>query len=440
MPSYKRLDENGASRFAEEIFAKVKDVVDAIPGGGGGGDASAVSLTMAQYQALSTAEKMNGTIYFVTDADGGGSSATLSSIAVTTLPTTQVYSQDDNFNSSGLIVTATYSDGAKANVTNQCTLSPDNGSRLSTVGVNQINVSYTEGGVTKTTSFNVLVNAAGYVNHIPSMSVTTPPTKTQYALGESLDLTGLVITATLVDGSGNSSAVDVTNQCTFTPAEGTSISYLGDITVNASYSYSEFNETRNLQFTVTGVDDSGVSLVRHDYIQFDGLANHFITTPYSVNADYEVTIVFDAISNRQNQAVIGITGGGYYNRLLQFANEWYGGTGGQQQGIFSKPLTGKHTYVTNRNGKCYFDDEEVLNFTPMSVDSVKMLIGYSYGGTVFDGKVYEYKIKRVSTGETVFHGFPFSIRVDGNAFTTILRDSERNISIKAPDLQAYDDA
>ena len=41
---------------------------------GGGGDANYEELTQAEYDALTPEEKMNGTIYFITDAQGGGGS------------------------------------------------------------------------------------------------------------------------------------------------------------------------------------------------------------------------------------------------------------------------------------------------------------------------------------------------------------------------------
>jgi len=191
---------------------------------------------------------------------------------------------------------------------------------------------------------------------------------------------------------------------------------------------------------VVNVSGGGCAdLVRHDYIQFDRRASHAITIPYEVDADYEITVVFDAISNRNNQAIIGVSSG-IYNRLLQFTGSWYGGTGeADQQGSFSKPLTGKHTYVVNRNGKCLFDDEEVLNFTPTSASSISMLIGYSGAAEAFDGKLYEYKIKRISTGETIIHLFPYSITFNGSVIMTMLYDSERNIRILTPELQVYDD-
>ena len=48
------------------------------------------------------------------------------------------------------------------------------------------------------------------------LSVTTPPTKTSYKAGESIDLTGMVVMATYSDGS----TADVTSECSFSPASG----------------------------------------------------------------------------------------------------------------------------------------------------------------------------------------------------------------------------
>lgn len=69
----------------------------------------------------------------------------LSSIAVTTQPTNKTYNVGASFNKAGMVVTATYSDGSTADVTNSCTISP------STMAANttSVTVSYTEDSVTK---------------------------------------------------------------------------------------------------------------------------------------------------------------------------------------------------------------------------------------------------------------------------------------------------
>ena len=64
------------------------------------------------------------------------------------------------------------------------------------------------------------------------IQVTTAPTTVEYTEGDSLDLTGLVVTATFNDGSTE----DVTSQCIMSPAAGTVLATT-DTSVNISYTY-----------------------------------------------------------------------------------------------------------------------------------------------------------------------------------------------------------
>lgn len=99
----------------------------------------------------------------VTYTDGNGVTVTatqpvtithkLVSIAVTSNPTKTTYEYGDTLATAGLVVTATYTDSTTATVTGSC--SP---TVLNTVGSQAITVTYSENGVTKTTSFSVTVN------------------------------------------------------------------------------------------------------------------------------------------------------------------------------------------------------------------------------------------------------------------------------------------
>jgi hypothetical protein len=84
---------------------------------------------------------------------------TLVSIGVITMPTKTTYTAGEALDLSGMVVRATYSDGSMATVTGW-TSTPANGAVLSTTGPNLVTISYTEGSVTKTTTFNVTVNPA----------------------------------------------------------------------------------------------------------------------------------------------------------------------------------------------------------------------------------------------------------------------------------------
>lgn len=91
---------------------------------------------------------------------GGGGGIKLDSIAVTTPPTKTSYLSGENFDPAGMVVEATYTNGATANVTGY-TCSP---TALNTVGTQAITVSYTERGVTKTVTLTVTVESLPSLN------------------------------------------------------------------------------------------------------------------------------------------------------------------------------------------------------------------------------------------------------------------------------------
>lgn len=64
-----------------------------------------------------------------------------------------------------------------------------------------------------------------------ALAVTTAPTTTQYIVGDTLNLSGIVVTATRRNGN----AVDVTSQCTFSPANGSALSSSGTKTITITY-------------------------------------------------------------------------------------------------------------------------------------------------------------------------------------------------------------
>lgn len=108
---------------------------------------------------------MNGLVFNMVGGGGGG--VKLVSIAITTPPAKTTYVSGETFSPAGMIVTATYSNGATANVTGY-SCSP---TLLSTVGTQTITVSYTENGVTKTATTSVTVNRKT-ISAVPSQSGT----------------------------------------------------------------------------------------------------------------------------------------------------------------------------------------------------------------------------------------------------------------------------
>lgn len=113
--------------------------------------------------------RRNGNYGFATYASGTGSAPVLykldtrelESIAITTPATKTTFNTGDTFSSDGLVVTAKFSD-ASSSVIVPVVEAPD----MSSVGTKTVNVSYTFKEVTKSTSYDIVVEAR------PAFSVT----------------------------------------------------------------------------------------------------------------------------------------------------------------------------------------------------------------------------------------------------------------------------
>ena len=102
-------------------------------------------------------------------------------ISVKTKPSKLTYSLDDMLDTDGLVLTVTYSDGTKTDITKGYTFSPE---QLTVPGKQTVTLTY--GGMS--TDFVVEVEEVK-----ATLSVLTPPTKTVYTVNEELDVSGLVL-------------------------------------------------------------------------------------------------------------------------------------------------------------------------------------------------------------------------------------------------------
>ncbi|MDR0778730.1 MAG: bacterial Ig-like domain-containing protein, partial [Methanomassiliicoccaceae archaeon] len=166
----------------------------------------------------------------------------LDSIAVSGVPDKTSYTVGDVLDLEGLEITATYSDGSSAEVSGYTTY-PANGTVFSAAGIVTISITYTEGGVERTTAFNVTVaKATGSV--LDCIGVTTLPYKTVYFVGEALDITGLVVSSTYTDGT-TEEAVGYTTD----PIDGAILDKIGRIPVIIVYTVGSV--TKYSLYTVT---------------------------------------------------------------------------------------------------------------------------------------------------------------------------------------------
>jgi hypothetical protein len=120
------------------------------------------------------------------DSDAAGSE--LIKIEITKEPKKLIYNVGDNVDFRGIEILATYADGTTETVND--TQYIGNVIELNTPAVMEIKVSYTVDGITKYASFDVEV-----FPKLLSMTVTKKPNKTVYDVGETVDFTGMVVTA-----------------------------------------------------------------------------------------------------------------------------------------------------------------------------------------------------------------------------------------------------
>ena len=176
---------------------------------------------------------------------------TLSKIEVTAGPSKTTYTEGENFDKSGMTVRATYSDGSTKNVDFTVT----DGNSLS-AGKTSVTISYTENGVTRTTSQSIQVNQK---QETPAQEPETPAESQEE---ETPKLTSISIDGTKYENGASLIVESDVNEVTIT-AEGTgvsnySISVNGEssgINVRLSEGSNEIivtnNENRSEQIKVT---------------------------------------------------------------------------------------------------------------------------------------------------------------------------------------------
>lgn len=87
-----------------------------------------------------------------------------------------------------------------------------------------------------------------------SIAITSPPTTVDYVAGETLDLTGMVVTAYYTGGSSK----DITNECTFSPANGAILSS-ADTSVTVTWRTFSATQEITVQVFTYGVEWDGSS-------------------------------------------------------------------------------------------------------------------------------------------------------------------------------------
>jgi hypothetical protein len=125
----------------------------------------------------------------------------LQSITITSPPIKTLYTQGDPLDITGLVVTGTYADGTTKAET--VSLSSVRGYNAEVMGTQTLTVAVND----KTATFIVTVNEL----ILQSIAVTSLPVKTVYIKGETLDITGLVVTGTYSNGMTSVAIVNLSD-------------------------------------------------------------------------------------------------------------------------------------------------------------------------------------------------------------------------------------
>ena len=161
-------------------------------------------------QKGATSGTVTGTKITITYSTGGTETKTLSSIAVSS--NHRSFSTGDTFVKE--TVTATYSDSSTADVTNSATFS---GYNMNSAGTQTVTASYTEGGVTKTTTYSITVTAGGGGDEGEQLVITSSSLNIQGTTGSSGAITSETtygIYTFAPNGSGNKINNQSTNTAT----------------------------------------------------------------------------------------------------------------------------------------------------------------------------------------------------------------------------------
>ena len=178
----------------------------------------------------------------------------------------------DFFESDGLQLKAVFTDGTEQNVTDYMIIS---GYDMSTPGVQSVEVSYTYEGVTRSATYDILVKALV----LQSLILHTAPGKTDYLVGEELNVDGIKVIATYNSGG----RLDVTGLCEFS---GYDLSTKGAQTITVSYTENAVTKTCSYGITVHNLLDRIEIATLPTRLEFT-VGSGFTAAGIAVNAYFE---------------------------------------------------------------------------------------------------------------------------------------------------------
>lgn len=180
----------------------------------------------------------------------------ITSLSVDKEPTKTEYFVGDNLNLDGIVVTAEYcneqtGEDYTKDVTNSCVYSPANGYTFVSPEEGEIHITYTEDTISVETDTYVTVQAV----EITQIKVTNPPDRLSYKVGDTLDYTGIVVKAFYNNGT----RTVITNQCTFNPADGSTVTENTNTSVEVTYGSGQ--DAQTAYFDINIITFEGIEVV-----------------------------------------------------------------------------------------------------------------------------------------------------------------------------------
>lgn len=144
----------------------------------------------------------------------------------------------------------------------------------------------------------------------------------------------------------------------------------------------------------------------YEYANFTGSSN--IQLPFSLNADYTVTIDFQFLTYINDQHAFGNSSSATRIHLTEYSNKWYTSTGTSETNYSptNYPLGDRHTFINNLNNSNYMDGDVVTSYTPYTNSSIYYQVGGRNGDYNFRGNIYSFKIESISTGDLICELLP----------------------------------
>ena len=235
------------------------------------------SVTSSSNLSSSSEQKSSSSSSSKPSSSSSSVAPTVTGITLNTNNVKKAYFYGEALDLTGLVVTASMSNGSnKVLAAGEYTTDPADKSALNQVGQVKVTVSYQS----FKQEFNVEVS-----KKLEGITIDTANVKKAYKYGETLDLTGLVVTANY-----NNNTTQVVDNYTTNPAKGSALTTLGQVTVTVTYE--GFNQEFKIEVSkaLEGItlNTNNVKKYYH-YGQELDLTGLVVTANYNNNTSEEVS-------------------------------------------------------------------------------------------------------------------------------------------------------